>query len=366
MACIIVHRLDWAPVTPGDDSALAERSLPRRLASEGRSRANAWTAGRRARRQTRGRRTLIVGPWTSEVGFELLYWIPFLRGLFARNGVDPRRVVALSRGGVGAWYADIAGRYQDVLDVVSVAALRDDHVQRDAAGAQKQLRPTALDAEILSRVREAIGDREAAVLHPSAMYNRFRVGWSNERTLARLRRELVFAPLHIDAAAPPGLSLGGYVAVKAYFSDAFPAEPRNAARLRELVQRLTDDRPVVMLRSGVALDEHADVPLDDVPGLVCAPTGGVPTTNLGDQAAIVAGARALVATYGGFAYLGPLVGTPTYAFHSTDDFSPLHLRLLRDAVAPLPRGKSQGSEDRFTLFHTDDPSTIRKLTEAPA
>ena len=49
---------------------------------------------------TRGRR-LVVGPWLSEVGFEALYWVPFLHWLKTAFHVDPERVVAVSRGGVG-------------------------------------------------------------------------------------------------------------------------------------------------------------------------------------------------------------------------------------------------------------------------
>src|SRR5687768_4234007 len=42
---------------------------------------------------------LIVGPWTSEVGYEALYWLPFLAWAADRYGVRPERLVALSRGG---------------------------------------------------------------------------------------------------------------------------------------------------------------------------------------------------------------------------------------------------------------------------
>src|SRR5687767_8551319 len=47
---------------------------------------------------------IVVGPWTGEVGFELLYWIPFVRWACAEFGIDPRRLLVISRGGVGSWY----------------------------------------------------------------------------------------------------------------------------------------------------------------------------------------------------------------------------------------------------------------------
>src|SRR5262245_38172770 len=34
---------------------------------------------RRLRALSRSKRPVIIGPWTGEVGFELLYWVPFVR-----------------------------------------------------------------------------------------------------------------------------------------------------------------------------------------------------------------------------------------------------------------------------------------------
>src|SRR3954465_3740313 len=44
----------------------------------------------------KGTGDVIVGPWTGEVGFELLYWIPFLNWL-VEQGLDPARLVVISR-----------------------------------------------------------------------------------------------------------------------------------------------------------------------------------------------------------------------------------------------------------------------------
>ncbi len=67
------------------------------------------------------RRPLIVGPWTSEVGYEALYWIPFLRWAADRYGVPSSRVIALSWGGTALWYRGIAVRYLEFLDLVEPA-----------------------------------------------------------------------------------------------------------------------------------------------------------------------------------------------------------------------------------------------------
>ena len=51
----------------------------------------------------RGQGPIVVGPWTGEVGFEVLYWIPFLEWFRTRWHVSPDRLVIMSRGGVESW-----------------------------------------------------------------------------------------------------------------------------------------------------------------------------------------------------------------------------------------------------------------------
>src|SRR4029450_13762233 len=65
-----------------------------------------------------------VGPWTGEVGFELLYWIPFLTWL-AGQGPGGRRLVAVSRGGAAPWYRHLTSRYMDILDLVTSDEFRE-------------------------------------------------------------------------------------------------------------------------------------------------------------------------------------------------------------------------------------------------
>src|SRR5256885_14300931 len=53
---------------------------------------------------------IVAGPWLGEVGFELLYWVPFLRWCAERVDLDPDRLVAMSRGGTAARYRPVAAR----------------------------------------------------------------------------------------------------------------------------------------------------------------------------------------------------------------------------------------------------------------
>jgi hypothetical protein len=60
-----------------------------------------------------------------------------------------------------------------------------------------------------------------------------------------------------------------------------------------------------------------------------------PRDNLAVQSEIVGAASALVATYGGFAYLGPLLGTRTLTLHAAAADNPRHLAVA-GTVLPGP------------------------------
>src|SRR4051812_40432304 len=81
----------------------------------------AWRIEREIEDCVRGADTILAGPWLSEVGYETLYWIPFLRWVKAAFRLESSRVVAVSRGGVGSWYAGIADRYVEIWDEIEPA-----------------------------------------------------------------------------------------------------------------------------------------------------------------------------------------------------------------------------------------------------
>ena len=102
-------------------------------------------------------RLLVAGPWLSEVGFETLYWVPFLHWLKTAFHIDPSRIVAVSRGGVGSWYQGVAARYVEIWDEIDPA----EFARRNAArGVAKHYEPSTLDRDILDARRAA--DRHAA------------------------------------------------------------------------------------------------------------------------------------------------------------------------------------------------------------
>lgn len=320
----------------------------RKLVREVKMHAAAYEAGHRARRAAASGDPLVVGPWTSEVGFELLYWIPFLRHLFAEHGVGPEQVVAVSRGGVADWYAGVASTYVDVLDIVPPQRLQEDRAERmRQTGGEKQMVETDLDREILAAVAERLGEGPTALLHPSILYRRYRSVWMRRRPVAVVEREVCFRPLS-TGIAPAALDLPEeYAVVRAYHSGCFPASEENRHRLHELVERVARRLPVVLLTNATPVDEHLDAEME-LRDLVTVAIDS-PATNLGVQTAVVRDASALISTYGGFSYLGALMGVPTIAFYSHDTFNTAHLDLLNAALSDLRRQKPDGGHGRFAL-----------------
>ncbi|HVZ20756.1 MAG TPA: hypothetical protein VG871_06825 [Vicinamibacterales bacterium] len=277
---------------------------------------------RELERVASGRTPILVGPWTGEVGFELLYWIPFVRWTCAEFGIDPRRLVVVSRGGVASWYGVPAEQYVDIFSLIDPERFR----TATAAGVSlKQRERGPLDDEIVDTVIRQHGLDPEHVLHPRMMFRAFRNFWEDEVGYERIdeftKHALLVPP---GGSGPVGLP-SEYVVVRFYFRRSFPDTPANRAFAESVVLRLAQTTPVVVLASGVRVDDHSDWKLAmDANRIVVADTGPA-HRNLEVQSAIISRARAFVGTYGGFAYLAPLYGVPSVAFYSRRAFRRNHL-----------------------------------------
>ena len=277
-------------------------------------------------------RPIVAGPWLGEVGFELLYWIPFLRWFAERFDVSRDRLIAVSRGGSAeAWYGSFAGRSQDALSFMGLDEFRRKNKDRSGRlGEQKQIAETPLDEEIISFVCQAEGGL-VSVLHPSIMYRLFAPYWWGHKPLEWVRQYTRYTLL-----APPALPVelpASYTAVKFYFNDCFRDTPHNRAFVRQVVHSLSDYESVISLSTGVAVDDH-DPCEPDIAAMQGIQHLLSPQSNLLVQSAIVAGARRFVGTYGGFAYLAPLCGVPAVSYYTEPgSFSMRHLDLMCDVLA---------------------------------
>lgn len=295
---------------------------------------------RRAAAQTleriaKGGGPIVAGPWLDGVGIELLYWIPLLRWLTSTGGVDPGRVVAISRGGADAWYSDVAGRYVDVLDHYTPSDLRRWRRQRDSVS----------ENELRGRLHALAGHGDAESLHPSILHQLFapRWDWGAPASIVASHTEHAFLPTDTSGHVPD--IPDSYVAVKAYFNRAFPYSPENQAALERIVAALAERTDVVLLSTPeldrISFDPDPDLPVTLLSGEIAS------RHSLGIQGRVVRGARVLVAPYGGFSYLGPYVGTTTLAIYSEANFPIAHL----DAIDRVGRRLSSGGNRLFRARH---------------
>ena len=268
---------------------------------------------------------LIAGPWTSEVGYEALYWVPFLAWAADHYGVRPERIVALSRGGTGQWYRGIAGSYIEIFDLVDPGEFAKQAAAKRERGDQKQMALSEFDRDLIRLAGGRLGVRNPAVWHPGLMYRLFRAFWYGDRSLDFLLRHTDFRAVRAvdpvtDAPLPEN-----YVAVKFYTGPALPDTDANRAALFELVQRLAAKMPVVMLDTGWSVDEHHDYSFEGVRNVTTLRPSLDPKTNLGLQTQVIAGARQFVGTCGGLAWLAPLLGVDTLAVYDDDRYLTAHL-----------------------------------------
>lgn len=286
---------------------------------------------RRLRNLDRARGPVLIGPWTGEVGFELLYWVPFVRWAVDRFGIDPARVTIVSRGGTASWYGLPGARYVDILERRSA-----DELRVHMAEAKKQRTLRAFDRRLI-RELSGEGERRSAVMHPALMYALYMPFWKQVTSIRWV--DQYSSPARI---APPTLDLGlpkDYVAVRFYFSDCFPETPENRALVQATVATIARERDVVLLGSGVTIDDHTDFADAAVSPRVHTVAHLMrPETNLAVQTAVIAGASAFVGTYGGFSYLAPLCGVNSIALYSVKNYYPYHLDFAQRMSARVGGG----------------------------
>jgi len=296
---------------------------------------------------------VLVGPWTGEVGFELMYWIPFLTWL-VEQGLSRERMVVVSRGGAGLWYRHLTSRYVDILDLVTP-----DEFRERTAGKKKQYDSRReIDKELLKKTRDRLGIDEGLVLHPAAMFRLFVGLWRGRATIDLVESFSRFQPLTRPASAesPAGLPRD-YVVAKFYFSKAFPETAENKAFISEMLQKVSRQTPVALLSTSVRLDEHSDYQSRSSSGVFVVDAHATPQKNLERQTALIAGSRGLIGTYGGFSYLAPFYGVPSLSFFSRRGFEAHHLDLANRVFDRLLPGGFVAIDRREAALA--DPAVIR-------
>lgn len=317
------------PLTSHRVKARTPREVASAIRREVDVRSRAVATERALRAAARTGTPLLLGPFLGEIGYELEYWIPFLRRLLREHGIAPEQATVMTRGGAALWYRDFAEHELDVLELLSP----DEYLprleeRRRQAGDLKQLRLGRFDRELVELARGRLGD--LVVIHPSLMFTRLRGLWFRNAPLETLWPHVEYLPLEVEPVSLPGLP-AEYIAVKAYFNEVLPAMPETRAFLRTAIELLAETVDVVLLSTGLLVDDHEEWAttaerVHPIEHLLR------PEANLAVQTRLIAGAQGLVATYGGFSYLGAFLGVPTLTFYEIEQTVPLHLEVLRQAL----------------------------------
>lgn len=287
-------------------------------------------------------RPIIVGPWLTETGFELLYWIPFVQWAKAYGGLREDQLHVVSRGGCASWYGHITPNYFDVFSFYSPDEFRTLNEERaqQHRGRFKHMDISAFDNTIVERVTKELGLQKPALLHPSLMYNLFNVYWKQMAPVTLVEAFTVFKSLPTPSLGDLAAHLPEqYVAVKFYSNMALPDSAENRATIAEVLRELTKTSDVVLLSTGHRFDDHTEYPIDIRGRIHTVDHLMTPANNLEIQTRIIAGATAFVGTYGGFSYLAPLLGIDTLAFFShATGFRWDHLELAKRVFNSLRGG----------------------------
>src|SRR5262249_38572735 len=305
--------------------------------------------------------TVVIGPWLSEVGFEVLYWIPFLNWAKTYRPFDADRLIVISRGGVADWYRNISPHYLELFDFFTPEEFRQLNDQRITEGKQKQRVMSEFDRLILKKLQVNLGRRSVDVLHPMHMYRVFNTFWRWQMSIAHADAFELFQSMPpVDRSDIAGQLPKQYVAARFYFNDSFPDTSENRQLVSTILSRLAETTDVVLLNPALRIDDHLDLESRTLSGRIHHVTHLMsPRTNLGVQTKIISGASAFVGNYGGLSYVAPFYGVNSVALYSNPDgFLMQHLQVALHGFSKLKPGS-------FTAVDARSLDTVGLVTGVP-
>lgn len=290
-------------------------------------------------RMARSSAPILVGPWASEIGFETLYWLPFLQYLRDKYKLKRQRLWAISRGGAGIWY-DTAHSVElfDYIPPQDTRLAMLASFQRTKS--MKQEAVSHWEQTLLPHLAARLGLRRYHVLHPSIMYQSLKPWWGSSVSLGAVAHVLPFVPFPTPAI-PPDLGLPEqYIAMKFYERPTWPGTQELKDWAQDLADRLQTKVPIVLLNTGLSMDDHADFEISG-PKVFTLKGKVTPQNNLAVQSAVIAGSRAFIGTYGGTMQLAVRLGKPAAGFFSVFKETAYAHKLITEFI---------GTEKRQAVF----------------
>ena len=286
-----------------------------------------------AQRLARSKRPILCGPWRSEVGFEILYWIPFLQAFRHTYGIDKNRLIAIGRGGSACWY-DMAGQ-ADLFEHVPVETARIWSVQASQqTGSMKQHQVEPWERHVCGLTAASLGLTQYHAISPSWMYQLLAPFWTGKTSQKWLNEKLAHAVKMPAPKLEPELQAklpSEYVAMRWYARPTWPYSDAAVLWMRTFTERIAKRIPVVLIDSFHA-DDHADMNLGALDNCIrlSALVEQTPLNNLAIQSSVIAKAKAYVGTYGGMSQAAMRWGVPTVALYQEfGQTAPEHLALTQ-------------------------------------
>lgn len=289
-------------------------------------------------RLKRDDRPILVGPWHGEIGFEALYWIPFLETLTAL-GIPKSRLIPISRGGAAAWYGTPTGVELYSLRTVPQVRVENREAAAKIRGVHKQLSVSAFDRAVCTDAAQRLGIAKYHVLHPAWMYHGLAPYWTGVKGPAWLEQRAKYQFLPAPPL-PDGLILPeAFVAVRFYARDlTFPGgHPQVKSLVQATIETIAQHTAVVLLDADLHLDDHLDLAGSGQYSAnvirLKALTTLRPETHLAVMSAVVGKAMGFIGTYGGFAQLALMLGKPSVSFYTDWGGTCLAHKHLADLIA---------------------------------
>ena len=226
-------------------------------------------------------------------------------------GIDPARLIPLTRSGAHVWYnAPKAVEIYGMRDVRDVRV--ENRLRVNKTGILKQMAVTDFDRAIYRDAAETLGLKDYLTLHPAWMYQTLQDFWKQERGLTWVEPRLRFGPLP-RPVIPIDLP-ERFVAVSYYARPTWEANTMTGGFAKESIALIAQHLPVVLLTTGLHMDDHLDYIPHPMPANVIKLSDRVtctPQDSLAILSSVLSRATAFVGTYGGLSHLALRYGIPS-------------------------------------------------------
>lgn len=258
---------------------------------------------------------IIAGPYLSDVGIELLYWIPFLRWLLEARGLSGNRILAVSRCGADNWYQSLGIEYMDMCDLLGYEEFNQ-RLDDLRTTNMKQQEVNEFERNILDIVRGKLGIRNYRLLHPSLIFNGFLQAWKRTIPVELLLDYTKFVKYNVKHDVSKNLGLPEeFVALKLSFCRYLPENQKNREFFEKLSKMLCAKFNVIDLDMGMEVDKHRAFQLDIDGMYKMEPRAGC-RDMFNHQTEVISKAQLCIGTHSNISSIAVQMGIPTLNLYS--------------------------------------------------